>query len=165
MAVAIWIWEPDYAVGYEREFDETILPMGPGHDIVVSRDIAHTRASGIGTVASYRGCNVFSLEFGRKNYDGPTEASREYRAMLTFLQARKDTGTPFYFYNVLENSVPATWTGDTEASGTDLAGNAVTNLTGRYLVRHFGPIPWSLVSRKFTSFTLEFHETFEVPPA
>lgn len=156
MAVTIWTWEPDYPIDIEREYDETVIPLGPGHEVIVSRDVAHTRATGYGSSAAYTGRNIFRCRFGRLNYNGTTE----FKPVLTFIQARKADGAAFYFYNVLENCVPATWTGDASSSGTDPAGNAVTNATGRYLVRIYGNVNWQLAQKKLVALEVEFREVW-----
>lgn len=157
MAIAVFSWEYEYPEEIERIYDETTIPLAPGEEIVVSRDIAQTRATGYGTSGSYTGQNVFRISINRANYDG----DHAFKNILTFLQARKDDQAAFYFYNVLENCVTSTWTGDT-ASGpaTDPAGNSCTNTTGRYLVRIFGNLKWSLHSKKLVGIQVELREAF-----
>lgn len=157
MAVAVWTWEYDYPEEIERVFDEVTIPMAPGEEILVSRDIAHTHATGYGTSASYTGQNVFRISVNRANYDG----DEEFRSILAFLQARKDDQAAFYFYNILENAVPSTWTGDTSSGpATDPAGNSCTNTTGRYLVRVFGNLKWTLSQKKLVGVQVELREAF-----
>ena len=154
MAVAVFTWEYDYGEKVTRSYDEVVIELGPGYQKVISRDIAATRADGTGSSSSYTGLNIFSVRINKANYDG----DHKFKSVLGFLQARKDDLQPFYFYNLIENKVPSTWTGDTASGPTaDPAGNNCTNTTGRYKVRLFGDITWVLEQKALIAieFTLQ----------
>jgi len=157
MAVPVFTWEYDYGEKVTRRFDEVVIELAPGYQKVVSRDIAQSRADGTGSVSSYGGYNIFSVRIGKANYDG----DNKFKSILDFLQARKDDGQAFYFYNLIENKVPSTWTGDTASGPTaDPAGNSCTNATGRYLVRIYGEISWVLEQKALIGIDVTFEEAF-----
>jgi len=157
MSVPVFTWEYDYGERITRKYDKTVIELAPGCRKVVSRDIAQTRADGTGSISSYGGQNVFTIRIGKANYDG----DQKFRNILDFLQAREDDGLPFYFYNLIENKVPSTWTGDTASGPTaDPAGNLCTNTTGRYLVRIFGEISWVLEQKALIGIDVTFEESF-----
>ncbi len=159
MPVPVWTWEYDFPLPGEREYEEVEIPGSPGYERGVIRGPANSRADGTGSVSSYRGRNVFQitvkdvLPFGAMDY---------FSEILDFLQARKDAGNEaFYWYNALENDCMATWTGDTASSGTNGAGVAVTNETGRYKVRFYGKLPWNHNQPRVADIgVLAFHEVF-----
>lgn len=138
----VWTWGYDYPFPIEIEYEEVEIPMGPGHEVIVSRDLAHSLADGRGTVSSRGGRFIFHPRFSRKNFDG----DGQFKAMLAFLQDKKDNNEDFYFYNAQENHDQSTWNG--------------TTTTGRYLVIFKGNIPWELVYLKKTTWSLTFYEVF-----
>lgn len=139
MATPIWTFPYLYPLGWQRKYEKTRLALGSGNDIVVSRDVAFTHATGYRGTGSYAGVNHFTIKLKVPFYHA---SLTDWADVLGFLQAREDADNePFYFYNALENAVTSTWTGDTASGPTnDLDGLACTNTTGRYLVRVFGDI-------------------------
>ncbi len=142
MATPVWTWEYDYPLDVEQEFEETELDLGPGHEIVVSRDVAHTLADGTGQVTARVGRFVFKPKVNRANYAG----DQQFISILRFLQARKAANEAFYFYNAHEEPNTANWNG--------------TSIPGRYLVVFKGKIPYSVLYKRTARFSLTFYEFF-----
>ena len=135
-------WEYDYPLDVEQEFEEVEIDLGPGHEIEVSRDVAHTLADGTGQVVARVGRFVFKPKMNRANYAG----DQQFIAILRFLQARKALNEAFYFYNSHEEPNPANWNG--------------VSTTGQYLVVFKGSIPYSVLYKRTARFQLTFHEVF-----
>ena len=151
-----------YDVNSEIEIDldgeETIIPLAPGEEIVVSRGLDHTQANLQGGHAALPGRKILKATFSRTKYDG----SQDFRTIIAALWAMKSDGEPRWIYNVIENSVKSTWTGEVSSGPTnDNAGNACTNETGRILCIYKGNIRAAMRNaRKTMSLTLVFHEVF-----
>ncbi len=113
----------------------TSLPRGP-------------RADGEGTLSTFVGESTFRLQFSDILYPstpfgaGNTNLDNSIRALWSFFKdlfydatANVVKWDPFYIYDPAENDDKTTWKGDTVANGTNSRSEAVTNQTGRYLVR------------------------------
>jgi hypothetical protein len=137
--------------------ESILIPKGYGYEETVTRGSSQTRADGTGgAVAAYKGRWIFEIEIRAQDY-----ADGDYQSLVDFIRDKFLGATSFYFYNQLENSETTVWTGDAATGGTDRHGNAVTNTTGRYLVRIYGnKLPWSIQDGTKGNFTLTFHEVF-----
>ncbi len=158
MSLPVWVWEYDYPVGYEREYEEREIEMSPGYEVGVVRGLAHSGADGMGGISSHKGRLRFvQIEIKNTQYYG----IQDYKNILAFLMARKDLNNEkFYFYNMHENDCLATWTGETPSSGYTSGGVLVDNTIGRYVVRHKGAIPWQLAKLSLVDFSLRFDQVF-----
>ncbi len=119
--------------GFEQRL-VTGLPRGP-------------RADGEGSLTTYIGVNIFTvglpqLQFQSQPVSGNANLDNSVRLLWDFYKARfynAATNVPqweaFYWYNPDENDDLSTWFGDTTKAGTNSRGEAVSEKTGRYLVR------------------------------
>ena len=122
-----------FGSGYEQRI-VTGLPRGP-------------RADGEGNLTTYIGVNIFNvglpqLLFQSQPVVGNSNLDNSVRLLWDFYKARfynAATNVPqweaFYWYNPDENDDITTWFGDTTKAGTNSRGEAVSEATGRYLVR------------------------------
>lgn len=112
----------------------TGLPRGP-------------RADGEGAQSTYIGVNIFTIQLDNLQYvtqpvTGNVNLDNSVRKLWEFYKDRfydAANNVPqweaFYVYNLDENDDLSTWFGDTTKAGTNSRGEAVTEATGRYLVR------------------------------
>ena len=155
---ATWLFMPTLGVQVTRRVSRIRVDTAPGHIYTRITSPSYLQADGQQGTSTYRGVHSFALTF----------ATREIRAtldsMILFLQARIDEGdTSFYFYLPSENDVIATWTGEVSSSGTDSRGQAVTNSTGRYLVKCLSEIGWVQTTWRLGDFTsLNFEQDHSV---
>ena len=122
-----------FGAGYEQRI-VTDFPRGP-------------RADGEGGLTTFVGRNYFTLTINNLRYNNlinplNNEIDNSLKKLWNFYKATfydARTGrigwSAFYIYNPTENDNVRTWTGDVASAGVGSQGNAVTNLTGRYLVR------------------------------
>lgn len=106
-----------------------------------------SRADGVGGSKTFVGTRRFSLisprllfrtqpVAGNANLDNSVEKIINFwRDLFYNSTTGKVQFQAFYWYNPNENDDTDTWTGDSVTSGTNSRGEAVTNVTGRYLVR------------------------------
>jgi len=118
---------------YEQRLT-TGLPRGP-------------RSDGEGAQSTYIGVNIFTITIDNLQYvtqpvSGNANLDNSVRKIWEFYKDRfydAANNVPqweaFYVYNLDENDDLSTWFGDTSKSGTNSRGEAVTEATGRYLVR------------------------------
>ncbi len=123
----------NFGDGFEQRI-VTGLPRGP-------------RSDGEGGQTTYIGVNVFSvglpqLLFPTQPVVGNANLDNSVRALWGFYKDRfydAVNNVPqweaFYWYNPDENDDLLTWFGDVTKAGTNSRGEAVTEATGRYLVR------------------------------
>jgi len=119
--------------GFEQRI-VTGLPRGP-------------RSDGEGGQSTYIGVNIFEVGLPQLLYptqpvSGNANLDNSVRALWEFYKDRFYDATnnvpqweAFYWYNPDENDDLSTWFGDTTKAGTNSRGEAVTEATGRYLVR------------------------------
>ena len=123
----------EFGDAYEQRF-VTGLPRGP-------------RSDGEGAQSTYISVNIFSVGINKIQYasqpvSGNANLDNSIRKLWEFYKDRfynASTNVPqweaFYWYNPDENDNTDTWFGDTSKSGINSRGEAVTEATGRYLVR------------------------------
>ncbi len=175
MAVKIF---PVAAFGFpedvEIDIKTTVNPLGGLREQRIVNDIpAGPRESGVGTQRTFIGRGTFSVGIPRVEFRGdpfPGNANLENSveaAWIFFIELFYDDSiaTPvigypaFYYYDPLINDDKDTWKGDTVANGTNTRGEAVSNVTGRYLVRFVeSKFKKSHFIRCLTSFSLELIE-------
>lgn len=126
-----------FGSGYEQRII-TDIPRGP-------------RADGEGDQTTYVGQNIFRIDIRNLQYNSMPHATNaaidnSFSKLWNFYKScfyDPATGQifwqPFYIYNPTENDNVATWTGDVASAGVNSQNKAVTNLTGRYLVRFSSP--------------------------
>lgn len=112
----------------------TSLPYGP-------------RESGWGTQRTYIGRSRFAvgiqhMRMRSQLVPGNANLNNGFEKLWEFYQDRFYNQTTrqikyeaFYWYDPLVNDQKTTWTGDTSSNGFNSRMEAVTNVTGRYLVR------------------------------
>ena len=112
----------------------TGLPRGP-------------RADGEGDQSTFIGVNIFTININNLQYitqpvTGNANLDNSVRELWKFYKDRfydAANNVPqweaFYVYNLDENDNLLIWTGDSSSSGNNSRGEAVTEKTGRYLVR------------------------------
>ena len=133
---------------HELQVDGVVNSFGSGYEQRIITDIPRgPRADGEGKQSIYVGTNIFQVTFSNLrllDMSVPTNVhvNNSVRALWKFYKAcfyDASTGQifwrPFFFYSLLENDAVSTWTGSVNSAGINLRGEAVTNLTGRYLVR------------------------------
>jgi hypothetical protein len=130
------------------------------------------REDGVGNQKTFIGrrrffASVHQLPFRTDPYPGNANLDNSVEAVWDFFIDQfysTDTGlikwNPFYLYDPMINSDRSTWTGDSTSNGTNDRSEAVTNETGRYLVRLAEPrYSKSYIKRCLTSIAgLEFIE-------
>lgn len=147
-----WTYMPTLGVEMVRDVDRVVASTGGGHYYSRISEPAYTQSDGQQGSATYRGHHTMRFPYAAR------DIRNDIDGMIAFLQARIDEGdTSFYAYNTAENDDTTTWTGDTVNNGTDSRGQAVSNTTGRYLMKNFTPIKWVQRQYKYSDFvTIEF---------
>ena len=149
MALEVWpISDLYYPLAHRLSVDTVVNPFGGGYEQRIVTDIARgPRADGEGVTSIYVGRNHFTVTINNLRYNSLVHATNNridnsFKKLWAFYKSTfydATTGAirwePFYIYNPIENDNISTWTGETLSNGVDSQGNAVTNLTGRYLVR------------------------------
>lgn len=142
--------------GYEQRI-VTGLPRGP-------------RADGEGGQSTYIGVNEFTIVLKNVQYVTQPHATNaniddSVRKLWSFFKARfydaanrKPQWEAFYVYNLDENDDLTTWKGDTPAAGTNSRGEAVSEKTGRYLVRFDSKLSRSRFVRCLFNFSIVLKE-------
>ena len=141
-----------YPLDHRIDSDAVVNKYGAGFEQRITTDYPRgPRADGEGGVTTYIGTSTFSLNINNMRLSGgrhPTNADIEnsIRKLWSFYKScfyDPVTGRigwdAFFFYNPNENDDYTTWTGETPSAGSNSKGEAVTNLTGRYLVRFMEP--------------------------
>jgi hypothetical protein len=148
-----------YGKPYEQRII-TSLPYGPRED-------------GTGSQGTYPGGHTFRighphLHFRTQPVAGNANLDNSVDALWDFYLARIYDSTnqklqweAFYWYDPAINDDTDTWFGDTVKAGTNSRGEAVTNETGRYLVRFGQEISKSDVMYLMWAFSLELIEVAE----
>ena len=147
------------SVSVHRSVDRVTVSTGLGHyfsRIATPSILQSDGTQGQSQIAAH---HHFQVTYQARLFRGGTNSIDE---LIDFLQARIDADDEsFYFYLPTENDDTSTWTGDVSASGTDSRGEAVTNLVGRYLVKSFRPLGWSIRTHKIGDFAeLELVQVF-----
>ncbi len=149
--MAIPIWPIEFLVfpfTSDLEVDGLINSFGDGYEQRLVTGLPRgPRADGEGDQSTYIGVNIFNvgynkLQFATQPVTGNANLDNSMRKLWEFYKDRfynTSTGVPqweaFYFYNADENDDVTTWFGDTSKAGTNSRGEAVSEATGRYLVR------------------------------
>ena len=136
-----------FPMDHVLEVDGIINNFGDGYEQRLNTGLPRSRADGEGGVTSYIGVNVFTVNVPRLQWltnpvSGNANLDNSTKVLWKFFKDRFYDVTnnvpqweSFYWYNPIENDDTDTWTGDTTSSGTNSRGEAVTEKTGRYLVR------------------------------
>lgn len=157
MSVEIFDYNYHLPIRMRPQIERILISKGHGYEEFVTRGVSHSGADGVGGQTARKIRWVFEIEIRAQDYEDGA-----YQDLVDFLLDHWESGEAFYFYNALENPRDSeTWTGATSSSGTDRAGNAITNATGRYLVRILeDQLSWDVVSSR-SDFVLTFHQVFE----
>ena len=153
----------------------TVNPFGGLREQRIVNDLPEgPREDGTGSQRTFIGRNSWvvsipHIEFrgdpfpGNSNLEDSVETLWQFFQDLFYDSANKIIGYPaFYFYDAIVNDDKDTWKGDTSANGTNSRGEAVTNVTGRYLGRFKeSAMSRSAFVRCLTSFSLELIEVAE----
>ena len=134
------------------QVDGVVNSFGSGFEQRIITDIPRgPRADGEGGVSTYVGRSTFQISINNLRFPNqihPTNAQinnsvRElwkfYKACFYDESSGRIQWLPFFFYNPTENDDISTWTGNVGSAGMNSFNQAVTNVTGRYLVRFSDP--------------------------
>lgn len=148
MAPPIWpITLMAFPMDHQLLVDGVINSFGDGFEQRIVTGLPRLRADGEGGVSTYIGRNVFTVGVPRLQWltnpiPGNANLDNSTKVLWNFYKDRfynPSTNVPqweaFYWYNPVENDDFSTWTGDTPNTGTNGRGEAVSEATGRYLVR------------------------------
>ena len=117
--MAVFTIDLDVPVRQELHFNTLVQSLGDGFEQRANKNLAYSRATGEGTVASYKGRNRFTITMDMLAHVN-NDSSQMANKLWAFYKAQLGGFTAFYFYN------PA------EAPTADATG---VSTTGRYLVR------------------------------
>jgi hypothetical protein len=116
---AVFPIPPSHSLTHEIRYTNHVVDMGDGFEQRVNKNLSWgNRATGEGTVASYKGINTFSINLINLMHINNNNNALANK-LWAFYKARLGSYESFYFYNPVEGAI-------------DSGGN---NTTGRYLVR------------------------------
>lgn len=158
----------------ELSVQGVVHSFGGIHEQRVIMDVpVGPRADGEGGQSTYVGRNTFLVGIDSLHYvsssgslvPGNVNIDNAVRVLWRFYKNRfYDAATrtvqweAFYWYNPDENDNVLTWTGDVASAGLNCFGEAVTEVTGRYLVRFSQSLRRSRFRRFLFNFQLELIE-------
>ena len=148
MAVAIWpISAMAFPIDQSIAVDTIVNSFGDGYEQRINTSVPRSRANNQGGVTTHVGVKSFKVRVSRLQWltnpvSGNSNLDNSGKKLWEFYLARfynSTTNKPqyesFYWYNPIENDQTDTWTGDSSSSGSNSRSEAVTNTTGRYLVK------------------------------
>ncbi len=148
MPTPVWTFALSPPLRARWEYTEIEVPVAPGFEKYVFSEIAHSAATGHGTVASRRGRVVFEGILKAESY-----TSAQFKAILAFLHARKAANNEaFYYYNWPERTTP-------DETGADTTGRYLVVASGDY--EYTTQIGGATATPGLFDISLTFKEVFE----
>ena len=175
MAAPIWpISAMTFPLDSTLSVEAVVHPFGGLHEQRVVMELpVGPRADGEGGLSTYIGRNTFQVGINRLSYvssvgtvvPGNPNIDNAVRTLWSFYKARFFNvrtqvvqWEAFYWYNPDENDNVLTWTGDVASGGVNCFGEAVTNRSGRYLVRFGQELSRNRFQRFLFNFQIELVE-------